>query len=108
MSQRAALQAFDAIVFRSAHAAGVADKAVYQAPGGPSLPCLVMVDDGVEDVGDDRAPVSADRTLIAFQLSEVQPEVRAQVVITATGDVYKLARRVERDESSEQWEVQRA
>lgn len=107
MSQRAALRAFDAEVFADARAEGLADAAVYQAPGGLVIPCTVMVDDGVEDMGDDRAPVSADRTLVSFQLSEVQPVVRAQVVITATGEIFKLARRVERDESSEQWEVER-
>lgn len=107
MSQRDALRAFDASIFESARKEGLADGAIYQALGGPALSCTVMVDDGVDDFGDDAAPVSAGNTVLALQIAEAQPKAGAQITLPASLETFRLVRRIERDESGEVWEVQR-
>ncbi|WP_298580591.1 hypothetical protein [uncultured Luteimonas sp.] len=114
MSQRAFLQAFDAAAFGTFAAAGIADAAEYlapdAAPGAPAVPCTVLVDRNVEDFGDDIAPVSAFRTRITFQVSELAAEEGGVVsLLDAAGLVtesFTLAQRTRHDEGISAWWVQ--
>ena len=105
MNQAAFLRDFDAAAVGAFLGAGMADDAVYTAPGGGAgVACRVLVDRDVEDFGDDAAPVSLRRTRITFQRAEVEPVAMAQVVIGA--ETFTLAKRVRFDESLSVWWVQ--
>lgn len=103
MSQRDFLRRFDAAAFAVFKGAGLADGAVYTAPGGAQLPCTVTIDRDVADFGDDEAPVSAPQTLVTFQRSEVEPVRFAR--LTLDGEVFVLDQRIRQDESISQWVV---
>ncbi|MGQ5267436.1 head-tail joining protein [Xanthomonas arboricola] len=103
MSQRDFLRRFDATAFAVLNGAGLADRAVYTAPGGAQLPCTVTIDRDVANFGDDEAPVSAPQTLVTFQRSEVEPVRFAR--LTLDGDVFVLDQRIRQDESISQWVV---
>ncbi|KIJ00481.1 hypothetical protein ST27_10330 [Xanthomonas phaseoli pv. phaseoli] len=103
MSQRDFLRRFDASAFSVFKDAGLADGAVYTAPGGAQLPCTVTIDRDVADFGDDEAPVSAPQTLVTFQRSEVEPVRLARLALN--DEVFVLDRRIRQDESISQWVV---
>lgn len=105
MSQKAFLQGLDALMFGAFKAAGVADAATYEFPPGTAVPCTVLLDEDVQDFGDDDAPVSAPFDRVTLQLSEVTPRAGGIVQITATGDRLKLERRLGGDSSASQWVV---
>lgn len=110
MNQRAFLQEFDEAAFDAFREAGIADAATYlppdAAPGAVATPCVVAVDQGVQDVGEDLAPVSAPFTRVSFQRAEVEPAFGGQVTITASGVALRLVRRVRQDESQSAWQVE--
>ncbi|KRG54108.1 head-tail joining protein [Stenotrophomonas nitritireducens] len=107
MNQKAFLQRFDALAFGALRNAGVADAASYTAKGGiQSVPCTVMLDEGVQQFGDDDlAPVATLSSRIRLQLAEVKPGGGAVVRIIATGKQWVLVKKLAGDASSELWEV---
>ncbi|ASK91873.1 MULTISPECIES: head-tail joining protein [Xanthomonas] len=105
MSQREFLQAFDAAAMEAFHGAGMADDALYLAPGALPLPVRVMVDRDLRDFGSDEAPVATRYTQITFQRSQVQPVRGARV--TVDGDTFALDAELESDEARSVWVVTR-
>lgn len=109
MSQRDFMQAFDAAAFDAFFGAGLADEAMYTAPGAEPLPVSVLVDRGRRDFGDDAAPVSTQYVRITFQRSQVQPRKQARVEILPDGEAFRLVHETEdSDESASRWVVERA
>jgi hypothetical protein len=98
-------RAFDEAFF-AAWADGVEDlDAVYTSPDAVATPVQVLVDTGVEQFGDDSAPVSAESTFITFRRAQIEPATGGTVVVG--GVTYTLAQRVSRsDESLSRWAVQ--
>ena len=110
MSQKAFMQAFDAVAFGAFRAVGVADAAHYKEPGGTAeVPCTVLLDENVEQfTPDDVAPISTTIDRVTLQLAEISPRAGGVVSIDATGRRLKLFQKIRGDESIEQWEVTRA
>ena len=105
MNQKAFLQRFDALAFKSCRAVGIADTALYIA-GGVETPCTVMLDEGVQQfTEDDVAPVPVLFDRIILQLSEVSPRKGAIVRIEGSGRQLKLVQQLRADASTQQWEV---
>ncbi|WP_256775422.1 MULTISPECIES: hypothetical protein [unclassified Stenotrophomonas] len=105
MSQKSTLQNMDALMFAAFAGAGIADAATYQNPAGQPVPCTALLDEGVQDYGDDDAPVSAPYDRVTLQLREVEPRIGGIVRITGTGARLKLEKRLRGDASSQQWVV---
>lgn len=106
MSQTDFLREFDSLAVGTFKAIGIADAAVYRAPGSAvDVPCDVTVDRDVRDFGEDLSPVSAAYTVLRFQRGQVEPERGALVTLTATSEAFNLDRRIRQDESASEWVV---
>jgi len=106
MSQRDFLRAFDASAFAAFRDAGVADDALYMPPGGgAAVPCVVLVDRGLREFGDDGASVATRYVRIEFQLAEVQPTRGGKVIVD--GETFVLDADEDKDESASRWVVVR-
>lgn len=107
MSQKAFMQAFDAVAFGAFRTVGVADAAHYKEPGGEAeVPCTVLLDEDVEQfTQDDLAPISTTIDRVTLQLAEISPRAGGVVSIDGTGRRLKLVQKIRADESTAVWEV---
>lgn len=105
MSEAAFKRDFDSMFFKAwAGIVGGLD-AVYTSPTGVVTLVQVLVDTGIEQFGDDYAPVSSYSTFVTFMRTQLEPEVTGTVVVD--GLTYTLAQRVHSsDESLTRWAVQ--
>lgn len=106
MSQTAALRALDAEIVSAFADIGFADAASYLAPAaGPALPCTVLVDRAAQFFDEQRG-VAGTRVLVTLLLAEVPaPERKGVVMLTDTGESFRLDQLESRDESQQRWVV---
>ena len=107
MSQRDTLQALDRDLVAAFKSAGLADDALYTAPGAPEpVECEIFVDREADFYGDDGSPIAGHRTLVTLFKHDVPAPVRnATVLVPAEGVTYTLAEIESRDQSMERWVV---
>lgn len=107
MSEAAWKREFDDAFFGAwGEAMGEID-AVYTPPAGAPVPVQVLVDTGIEQFGDDLAPVSTYASFVSFRLAQVEPVQFATVLVDGT--TYRLVQRVDTsDQSLSRWAVQHA
>lgn len=106
MSQKSTLRAIDSFIADAFISAGLADEGLYTAPGGQPVACRVMLDDAAQIFGDDGAPITGNRTTIAFLREDVDEPARGATV-TIGADLYTLTERVLVDQSMSTWVVTR-
>lgn len=101
MSEAAWKRQFDADFDAAwAEAMGGID-AVYTPPGGAAITVQVLVDTGVEQFGEDGAPVSYHDRVVGFRREQIEPKTLGTVVVDGT--TLKLVQRVERSDESRSW-----
>ena len=90
MSQKAFLRAFDLHAGAAFAAAGMADAAVYTAPGSVApRACTVTVDRGTQQWGDEPMVVAAGNVIVSFLAPAFAPVKGGAVVVD--GDTYRLS-----------------
>lgn len=104
MSQRDTLRDMDDTLVAAFKGAGLADDAVYTAPGGSAVACEVMVDEGIAEFGEDLATVVGRRTLVSLLLRQIPNPVRGATVVV-DGTTYTLDIPESRDQSISRWVV---
>lgn len=105
MSQRDALRDMDDALMGAFKGAGMADDALYTAPGGGTpIPCEVLVDEGIAEYGEDLVTVVGRRTLVGLLLRQVPAPVRGATLLV-DGVTYTLDVLESRDQSMSRWVV---
>jgi len=105
MSQRAFLNAFDALAHQAFAAAGLADTGRYTPPdGGPSIPVRVLVDRSTQQLGQ-FGTVNAPAVTVGYLTADVDPA--AGGVLLVDGDTYRNVREIDNDGALSRWEVRR-
>ena len=101
MSQKEFLRGLHAEIAADFVDEGLADIGTYTAPGGPTLPCTLMIGHDIARVG--QVAVVNDRTkVLTLFKSEVGSPIPKAVVVTGT-DTYTLIDRVLDDDSRSIW-----
>lgn len=101
------LAAIDAAIHGAMRATGLADVAIYTAPGDPQqIPCRVYVNRSMQQMGD-FGQVSAPRTLVEIMKADVPDPVKGAMVVIA-GERFRLeSEEAGTDESISRWVVGR-
>lgn len=117
MSQRTAMQEFTADAFEAFFDAGLADCATYTPPqGGEPQPCTVLVDRGVQTLGQDFRRVNGPQVQVRFQLADVTglaERGRLDVLmldddgVVLETETFELVSRLDQNEVEATWVVRR-
>lgn len=101
LPQQETLRALDEVIFAAFKGAGFADVAVYGV-----TPCDVLVDRGVQVLGDEPGSIAGQRVVVTFQRRQVAPARGGALRIGE--ETFELSEQLSEDESLSTWVVQRA